>query len=338
MVYSVMLCCRAYCSVYRLLSVRMNPHYNRKFIAEIDIFTTLCCGLCNVKNRRSVCGFTRSKNLPASGGKPPLWPQRAGDARQPSTLSRQIQRLEEDLGQPLFVRDNRTVTLTEAGEELRVFAQQTLLQYQQLRHTLDQQGPSLSGELHIFCSVTAAYSHLPPILDRFRAEHPSVEIKLTTGDAADAMEKVVTGEADLAIAGKPETLPGAVAFSMLENLAVVLIAPALPCPVRNQVSVDKPDWSTVPFIMADQGPVRRRIELWFRRHKISNPQIYATVGGHEAMVSMVALGCGVALLPEVVLENSPEPVRNRVMILERSDEKRRLSLASARKKSGCMSR
>lgn len=98
----------------------------------------------------------------------------------PSTLSRQIQRLEEDLGQPLFVRDNRTVTLTEAGEELRVFAQQTLLQYQQLRHTLDQQGPSLSGELHIFCSVTAAYSHLPPILDRFRAEHPSVEIKLTT--------------------------------------------------------------------------------------------------------------------------------------------------------------
>lgn len=68
----------------------------------------------------------------------------------PSTLSRQIQRLEEDLGQPLFVRDNRTVTLTEAGEELRTFAQQTLLQYQQLRHAIDQQGPSLSGELHIF--------------------------------------------------------------------------------------------------------------------------------------------------------------------------------------------
>ena len=33
------------------------------------------------------------------------------------------------------------------------------------------------------------------------------------------MDKVVTGEADLAIAGKPETLPGSVAFSMLENLA-----------------------------------------------------------------------------------------------------------------------
>lgn len=238
----------------------------------------------------------------------------------PSTLSRQIQRLEEHLNQPLFVRDNRTVTLTEAGEQLRQFAQQTMLQYQQMRHTLGQQGPSLSGELHLFCSVTAAYSHLPPILDRFRAEHPSVEIKLTTGDASDAVEKVDSGEADISIAGKPETLPPGVAFSILEDLAVVLIAPALPCPVRTQVQQPMPDWTKVPFILPEQGPVRRRIELWFRSKKITNPFIYATVAGHEAMVSMVALGCGIALIPEVVLENSPEPVRNRVLIMDRSDE------------------
>ncbi|WP_300005015.1 HTH-type transcriptional activator IlvY [uncultured Cedecea sp.] len=238
----------------------------------------------------------------------------------PSTLSRQIQRLEEHLNQPLFVRDNRTVTLTEAGEQLRQFAQQTMLQYQQMRHTLGQQGPSLSGELHLFCSVTAAYSHLPPILDRFRAEHPSVEIKLTTGDASDAVEKVDSGEADIAIAGKPETLPPGVAFSILEDLAVVLIAPALPCPVRTQVQQPIPDWTKVPFILPEQGPVRRRIELWFRSKKITNPFIYATVAGHEAMVSMVALGCGIALIPEIVLENSPEPVRNRVLIMDRNDE------------------
>jgi LysR family positive regulator for ilvC len=124
---------------------------------------------------------------------------------------------------------------------------------------------------------------------------------------------------------------------MLENLAVVLIAPALPCPVRNQVT-----WSARlvdgAVYHGRSGPVRRRIELWFRRHKISNPSIYATVGGHEAMVSMVALGCGVALLPEVVLENSPEPVRNRVMILERSDEQTPFELGVCAQKSGCMSR
>jgi LysR family positive regulator for ilvC len=105
------------------------------------------------------------------------------------------------------VRDNRTVTSPKRGRATHLCpADFAAVSAASPRHR--SAGPSLSGELHIFCSVTAAYSHLPPILDRFRAAHPSVEIKLTTGDAADAMEKVVTGEADLAIAGKPETLPG----------------------------------------------------------------------------------------------------------------------------------
>ncbi|MTD29245.1 HTH-type transcriptional activator IlvY [Erwinia sorbitola] len=234
----------------------------------------------------------------------------------PSTLSRQIQRMEEDLGQTLFLRDNRTVTLTDAGERLRQFAQQTLLQYQQMRHAIGQNGPSLSGELKLFCSVTAAYSHLPPILDRFRAEHPLVEIKLTTGDAADAVEKVQTNEVDIAIAGRPETLPTSIGFMPLGLIPLVLIAPALPCPVRTQATQPQPDWAQIPFILPAQGPSRRRIDLWFRHRHIANPQIYATVSGHEAIVSMVALGCGIALLPDVVLENSPEPIRNRILELE----------------------
>ncbi len=60
----------------------------------------------------------------------------------PSTLSRQIQRLESELGQPLFLRDNRTVTPTKTGEQFYQFAQHTLLQYQQMRMS------SQSGELH----------------------------------------------------------------------------------------------------------------------------------------------------------------------------------------------
>lgn len=234
----------------------------------------------------------------------------------PSTLSRQIQRLEEQLGHPLFIRDNRSVKLTQAGDHLKQFAQQTLLQYQQLQHVLNQQSPSLSGELRLFCSVTAAYSHLPQVLDKFRALHPLVEIKLTTGDAADAVEKVETKEADLGIAGKPERLPDNVSFTKIGEIPLVLIAPSLPCAVRTMVMEEEPDWSTVPFILPEHGPSRKRIELWFRRHNINNPVIYATVSGHEAIVSMVALGCGIALIPSVVVDNSPEPVRSRICQLE----------------------
>ncbi|CDH19808.1 transcriptional activator for isoleucine and valine synthesis (LysR family) [Xenorhabdus bovienii str. kraussei Quebec] len=234
----------------------------------------------------------------------------------PSTLSRQIQRFEELLGHPLFLRDNRTVKLTFAGEQLKQFAQQTLLQYQQLRHSLNHQSPSLSGELRLFCSVTAAYSHLPQVLDKFRAEHPLVEIKLTTGDAADAVDRIQSDQADLGIAGKPEKLPNNVSFTKIGEIPLVLIAPSLPCAVRTLATQEQPDWNTIPFILPEHGPSRTRIELWFRRNRIPNPLIYATVSGHEAIVSMVALGCGIALIPAVVVENSPEPVRNRVSLLE----------------------
>ena len=234
----------------------------------------------------------------------------------PSTLSRQIQRLEEELGQPLFQRDNRTVQLTHAGQQLKSFAQQTLLQYQQLRHALDKNGPSLSGELRLFCSVTAAYSHLPAILDRFRAQHPLVEIKLTTGDAADAVDKVQSTEADLGIAGRPENLPTSVDFIQIGEIPMILIAPALPCTVRSQCQAEQPVWSEIPFILPEHGPARRRIDIWFRSNHLNNPLIYATVSGHEAIVSMVALGCGIALIPQVVLENCPEPVRARISLMD----------------------
>lgn len=234
----------------------------------------------------------------------------------PSTLSRQIQRLEEELGQTLFLRDNRSVQLTDAGEKLKRFAQQTLLHYQQLQDSLGRNGAMLSGELRLFCSVTAAYSHLPAILDRFRAQYPLVEIKLTTGDAADAVDKIQSLDADLAIAGKPENLPSTVDFATIGELPLILIVPALNCQVRDQIIKKQPDWHQVPFILPEHGPTRRRIEQWFRYNHINNPQIYATVGGHEAIVSMVALGCGVALIPNVVLENSPEAIRNRVQVLE----------------------
>ena len=53
---------------------------------------------------------------------------------------------------------------------------------------------------------------------------------------------------------------------------------------------------------------------------------------------MVALGCGIALLPEVVLENSPDPVRNRVLVLEDVDAVAPFELGVCVQKSGSASR
>lgn len=222
-----------------------------------------------------------------------------------STLSRQIQRMEEELGQPIFLRDNRKVLLTETGEQFLYFAQQNWANWQQFKQQVRSNSDELSGELKLFCSVTAAYSHLPQVLEKFRVRYPKVEIQLTTGNAAMAVQQVQSQQADLALAGRPLNFPNTLAFHHIDDISLSFIAPRVACTATQLLQQNPVDWQQMPFILPADGMARQRIDQWLREKKIRHPKIYATVSGHEGIMPMVALGCGLALLPDVVIKNSP---------------------------------
>ena len=69
------------------------------------------------------------------------------------------------------------------------------------------------------------------------------------------------------------------------------------------------------MILAEDGISRNRIDAWFRELQIK-PRIYAQVAGNEAIVSMVSLGLGVGVVPEIVLEHSPMADRIQVLNVE----------------------
>jgi len=236
----------------------------------------------------------------------------------PSTLSRAIQRLEQTIGTELLLRDNRSVLLTESGKKFQQYAQQQVEQWQVFKQSLDENKQVLTGKLKIYCSVTAAYSHLPPLLERFRQQHPLVEIVITTGDASDALEQVQHKSVDFAIAANPEQLPRSVYFQHLATIPLAVIAPTMACKVQQQLQAEVLPWSEIPIILPEHGPARRRFDHWFRKKQQGKANIYATVSGHEALVSMVALGCGVGIVPKVVVDNSP--VRDKVQYLNNVGE------------------
>ena len=78
--------------------------------------------------------------------------------------------------------------LTEQGEKFLQFAKTEWQNWQQFKRQLRDNSAELSGELRLFCSVTASYSHLPQVLAKFRSRYPKVEIQLTTGDPASAVQ------------------------------------------------------------------------------------------------------------------------------------------------------
>ena len=222
----------------------------------------------------------------------------------PSTLSRAIQRLEQEIGCPLFERDNRSVALTPAGLRLRDFGAHLVDDWQKLRHELRHSDEPLQGRLRVFCSVTASYFLLPDILGRFRARYPQLEIRLETGDPALAVDRVLADEAEMAIAARPDALPGKLHFISLRVVPLVFIAPRAPSPINRWLRDDQPDWEHLPVILSEQGLARKRCDQWFRNKGIS-PNLYAEVAGNEAIVSMVALGCGVGVVPAAVIDHCP---------------------------------
>lgn len=244
----------------------------------------------------------------------------------PSTLSRAIQRLEEECGTALFVRDNRSVKITAAGLKLLNFSQQTLAEWKKVKWELQQDHQLLQGQLSLFCSVTASYSHLPKLVNNFRHKYPRVEIHLSTGDPALSVSKVLQQEADVAIAIHTPDFPEELHFLPLDDVPLVLIAP------KDTLlqHIQQVDWRQHSMILPESGPTKRIVHHWFAEKGI-RPRVYATVGGNEAIVSMVALGCGLGIVPQVVLDNSV--VSNKVNRIELKDiEPYKLGLCCLKKR------
>jgi LysR family positive regulator for ilvC len=221
-----------------------------------------------------------------------------------STISRVVQRLEGELSQRLFERDRRDVRLTKAGIEFGEFSKRTLEQYQQFKRQLQTPASELTGELSLYCSVTASYSFLSDLLAAFRERHPKVDIRLRTGDAAQAVDIALSGEVDIAIAARPDQLPARLAFKPILQVPLSFIAPTQSGPINEALNKKEVDWQTIPMILSETGLARTRVTRWFK-HMSLKPDVYAQVSGNEAIVAMVALGFGVGVVPELVLSNSP---------------------------------
>src|SRR5690554_6045056 len=175
-----------------------------------------------------------------------------------STLSRRISRMEEEVGTQLLVRDSSPMQITPAGEQFRQHAEHTLLAWQQLRKTVSTRVSDLTGQLTLYCSVTASYSFLADLLSRFREQYHKVDLRIHTGDAAESIDRVLSQEADVVIAARPEQLPQELTFKAMASTPLLFIGPKN-LSVLPEVNSNDTDWSAVPMVLSETGLARVRV-------------------------------------------------------------------------------
>lgn len=124
---------------------------------------------------------------------------------QPS-LSRQMQVLEHELGVLLFVRSDRGVQLTEAGQVLQERANAVLQQVRQIRDEIGLQAREPMGVLR--CGLPASLFELltVPLLCDYRERYPQVQLRVTEGPSVALHEMMITGRLDTAVVSDAEPL------------------------------------------------------------------------------------------------------------------------------------
>jgi LysR family transcriptional regulator, positive regulator for ilvC len=228
----------------------------------------------------------------------------------PSALTRCIQRIEEELGQPVFERTKRTVTLTRAGEIFRDHARAQLDAHARLLEALAAEKQAPTGELRIACTVTACHSVLPKLLARCRTRYPGVHLQLSTSDAARCMQRLENDEVDVAVVPEPDHPASELRFVRLAFTELAFIAPSSDKELGKRA---QSNWNGLPVILPRRGLERERIDAWLAQ-RAARPEVYAEVDGNEAILAMVALGCGVGIVPELVRKDSP--LRGRIEQVE----------------------
>jgi len=154
-----------------------------------------------------------------------------------STLSHQIGQLESELGQRLFDRSGRRVTITASGEVFLSKAIKALAEVDSGIALMNLPKKALMGQLSIGTTPTLNMGLVPRCLAQFSQEHPSVKVTVDENTGDGLMAELRTGRLDLVLAYRPFELDGLLFEPLYTEELVVVVGPAHPLAHRKRLRV-----------------------------------------------------------------------------------------------------
>jgi len=152
-----------------------------------------------------------------------------------SALSHQLRDAEEKLGVALFVRLNKRMILTPAGERLLSSAQAVLSEMKRAEEDIRQIALSREGILRITTECYTCYHWLPSLLKIFNREYPRIEVQIVVGATADPLQALLDGKIDLALISEPPKNSKLVYSPLFQDELVVVTSTDHPLTTRSFV-------------------------------------------------------------------------------------------------------
>lgn len=213
---------------------------------------------------------------------------------QPS-VSQQIRALERELGEPLFERGARRVTLTSGGRALLPYARSALAAAAAAKAEFAARSGLLTGALAIGTVNGLEETVLPELLGIFHRRYPGVAVRLTAGTSAPLLAQVARGELDAAIIADPESpLPDGISDEVFLRDTIMAVTRS-DSEYAHHAAMPLKLVSSRPLITYSQDSgLRDLIEAAFRRAGLTLTVAYAS-NDPSLHVALAKQGVGTAL-------------------------------------------
>jgi DNA-binding transcriptional LysR family regulator len=118
----------------------------------------------------------------------------------PSSISRVLKQLEEELGTPLFERVRQRLKLTSAGELMLYHARVSTAELNRASEKINELHGLRRGRVSVSVIESAARGLMPKVLSEFWAHHPEINVDIKVVGSQQASEALAEGDCDLAVA------------------------------------------------------------------------------------------------------------------------------------------
>jgi DNA-binding transcriptional LysR family regulator len=245
------------------------------------------------------------------------------------TLTARLHALESELGEKLFVRTRQGMRLTDAGRVFLPFAERAAQAVIDGREAIAELNSASAGHLVIAAAPAISTYLLPPLLERFAAAHPRVDVAVRTGHSEDVLQLVLKSEVQLGL-GRELRHHDIELLPFYEEELGLMVAPGHHFAGRQSVSMA--DLAGEQLILFDRTSSYYELTQASFASAGLTPRGMFELDNIEAAKKMVERRLGVALLPRTAVAGEVAagtlrrvpiadglPLRRRLVAMRRHD-------------------
>jgi LysR family cyn operon transcriptional activator len=222
-----------------------------------------------------------------------------------SAISRKIKLLEDELGEPIFKRVNKKVYVTPAGETLIRYARRIFQDIRNAKLEISEIAQLDRGRLRLGAGMLACTYILPPVLEKFKALHPHIELEVITAPTDSLVTKLRDNSIELGVLTLPIQYSDLAVVPLMTEEMVVVTSPKHPVlSKKNSIKVE--ELANYPLILFPRGARTRDVlDEFFRAAGIA-PRVVMEAENVALIKPLVKIDLGISIIP---LHSTTEELR-----------------------------